>query len=198
MRSKNKLLYGVGLNDSRLPVRKYVDGKTVFFCPIYKTWSNMLKRAYCEKYQGKHPTYKDVTVCKEWLLFSNFRDWMIEKEWEGKDLDKDILFIGNREYSPDRCCFVSSGINSLLLDNKHRKGDYPTGVDYVKRNGKFRARCNFAGREETVGYYDNPESAEREYKKFKAKIIRITALEIDDISIRCGLFRHANKIQEAS
>lgn len=38
----------------------------------YKTWYRMLERCYSDKWKNKYPTYKNVTVCKEWLNFQNF------------------------------------------------------------------------------------------------------------------------------
>ena len=34
----------------------------------------LLKRCFCEKYQKRKPTYKNATVCKEWLDFQNFAE----------------------------------------------------------------------------------------------------------------------------
>ncbi len=121
----NKLVYCVGTNDADYVVRQFetivVDGKQqqkrVRMCSFYRAWSGMLRRGYSAQYKEKHPTYKDVTVCKEWHLFSNFKKWMEEQPWEGMCLDKDLLVKGNKEYSPSTCAFVPNRVNTLLIDH---------------------------------------------------------------------------------
>lgn len=90
-----KTIYGVGTNDANyLVVNKGVR------CPYYKKWSSMLERCFSKSLHKKHPTYIGCTVCNEWLLFSNFRSWMMKQEWVGMELDKDIISIGNKKYCP--------------------------------------------------------------------------------------------------
>ena len=71
----------------------------------YIEWCNMLRRCFDEKWKEKHPSYKDVTCCNEWLCFQNFAKWFdnnyYELEGARMDLDKDILYKGNKIYSPD-------------------------------------------------------------------------------------------------
>lgn len=85
---------------------------------IYTTWKRILERCYNKKFQEKHPTYKDATVCEDWYNFQNFAEWM-DENWkphmEGWHLDKDILLKGNKVYSPETCAFVPAKINSLLI-----------------------------------------------------------------------------------
>ncbi|TOB13963.1 hypothetical protein, partial [Vibrio parahaemolyticus] len=67
----NKLIQGVGINDA-----DYASSK----CPYYKKWHGIIIRCYDKSYQERKPSYVGATVCKEWLTFSNFRDWCIEQE----------------------------------------------------------------------------------------------------------------------
>ena len=103
--STPKLVFGVGINDADYVVQKfetigYVDGKQerklVWACPYYRAWKNMLARCYYHKVQGNRPTYSGCIVSEEWLRFSNFRRWMANQDFEGKQLDKDLLFEGNK------------------------------------------------------------------------------------------------------
>ena len=66
----SKLVYGVGFNDKTRPV--FVDGKSV---KEYKSWQNMLKRCFSEKYQTLYPTYKGCNVSDNFLNYSYFYDW---------------------------------------------------------------------------------------------------------------------------
>jgi hypothetical protein len=46
-------------------------------------------------------------------------------------LDKDILYKGNKIYSPDTCVFVPQEINALFVKNDANRGDLPIGVFYT-------------------------------------------------------------------
>lgn len=50
-------LYGVGVNDSGIPIKK--DGKKL---KEYDLWGCMLKRCYSDKYHQVQPTYKECEV----------------------------------------------------------------------------------------------------------------------------------------
>lgn len=98
------------------------DGNTT---PEYRTWAHMLERCYSKKYQERKPTYKGCTVCNEWLSFQNFARWFSENYYDisGETicLDKDILVIGNKLYSPNTCIFVPNSINVLFARRKKYK-----------------------------------------------------------------------------
>ena len=89
------LVFGVGLNDANYTVNPVVSGKS-YLCSIYSRWQGMLERCYSKKYQVLSKTYSECTVCEEWLTFSNFKTWMEQQDWKGKQLDKDIIKKGNK------------------------------------------------------------------------------------------------------
>lgn len=165
---KTKLIYDVGLNDADYVVKPRIGGKIVR-CPFYVTWTSMLKRCYSKKYQEKRPTYIGCSVCEEWLLFSNFKAWMTEQNWQGNELDKDIIKSGNKIYSPDTCVFVSSVTNSFLLDSAASRGEFLIGVCLDKRAGKCKAQCSnpFTREKEFLGYFDCPNLAHEAWRKRK-------------------------------
>ena len=91
---------------------------------IYDIWQQMVQRTNNPEKQAKHPTYKGAWVCEEWKLFSNFLNWCLANGYrKGLCLDKDILDIGNKCYSPDSCVFVSQAINNLLTHKQSKKSD---------------------------------------------------------------------------
>lgn len=184
-------LLGVGINDADYLVI-LTDAQTgkQERCPFYECWHHMLTRCYSAGYQDKRPTYKGCTVCDEWLTFSNFRAWMETQGWQGKHLDKDIITVGNKSYSPENCCFVSHRINSLLLDCGAARGKYPLGTSFHKRLGKYQARIGKMGKLQHIGSYDTAEAAETAYKAEKFKYIRSVAMTQTN-PIRDGLLRHA-------
>ena len=160
----------IGINDASYIVTTKVDGKQTM-CPYYSRWVNMIKRCYSDEYQARYPTYIGCSVCDEWLLFSNFKEWMTGLDWQGKELDKDILVQGNKIYSPDNCIFLTSAINSLLVANDADRGKYPQGVSFNKMKGKFGAQYRVNGKTKHLGHFDNPDEASAVYKKFKYQLI---------------------------
>jgi len=176
MIKKSKLVYGVGINDAGYPVTIYasVNGrrKQLWLCPFYRAWAGMMRRCYSAKCRAAFPTYKGCTVALEWRYFSAFRDWMTTQDWEGNQLDKDILRPGNKVYSPGTCVFVSCQLNSFLLDSAAARGSWPIGVDWFDRYGKFRARCRnpFTKKLESLGYFTEPSAAHESWRARKHEL----------------------------
>ena len=149
----------------------------------YVAWTGMLDRCFSENQKNTQPTYKDVTCCDEWLLYENFYEWLHSQENFDKlkdtkrwALDKDILYKGNKTYSPDTCCIVPQSVNCLFLKREAQRGDYPIGVTYRDDCG-FIASCHnpFTNRKEELGYYSTPEKAFQAYKVYKEGIIKQVA-----------------------
>lgn len=96
-------------------------------CPIYQKWVNMLLRVtmnekglICNRSESTITSYKDCKVCDEWLVYSNFKNWVLTQDYEGWDLDKDLIGDGTL-YSPNTCCFIPHKLNCLLV--VQNKGD---------------------------------------------------------------------------
>ena len=154
----------------------------------------MLKRSYCPSYHLRQPTYKDVTVCEEWKLFSVFRGWMEQQDWRGKALDKDLLGEGKKLYSPRTCCFIPQGLNNLLADGASIRGEFPRGVTYDKSRDKFMAKCSVDNRTKGLGRFDTAEDAEVAYLEFKAGLIEARAVEQSDERVKASLLAYASKL----
>lgn len=154
------LVAGVGLNDANYEVCVMVSGKK-HTCPFYYTWGAMLKRGYSEKWKQKNKTYLDVKVCAEWHTFSSFKAWMETQDWEGKQLDKDLLVQGNKVYSPETCVFIPAKVNSFLNRQKASRGDLPVVVTLHRKTGKFLAQCRNYNKptQDYLGLYETPEKA---------------------------------------
>lgn len=168
--SRRKLTHGIGVNDAEYMVQSNMIGKRAD-CPYYLKWKNMLKRCYSTAYQDKHQAYKGCSVSSEWLVFSSFKRWMIKQNWKGKELDKDLLFQGNKIYSSKNCLFVTQEINKLLISRKKSKGKYRQGVCFDKAKERFKAQLSIGGKVINIGFFDSELDASTEYKKAKYRHI---------------------------
>ena len=192
---------GVGINDAWYLVHLYDGEILIGKCPYYRSWLNMIKRCYCQKYKETHPTYNDCSAVKEWLLFSNFKEWMVTQDWEGKQLDKDLIVAGNKIYGPDKCIFVSSKINGILNNCAASRGALPQGVRFDSDTGKYRSECRVDGRKQSIGYFETELEAEYAYLVFKADLIAVTSLGLESIGnpiLFDALMRHSELFIEAA
>lgn len=164
----HKTVYGIGY----FGVGKYTSigvkgDKNKKKCLSYSKWQGMLFRCYSESGQLKYPTYKNVTVCKEWHNYQNFAKWFEENykpHMAGWHLEKDILTKGNKIYSPETCCFVPIEINSLIIGCDKSRGNYPIGVYLHKLGIKFVASLRMYNKTIYLGYFDTIEEAFETYK----------------------------------
>lgn len=189
IRKRNRLVQGIGVNDADYITEKRVNKKTIWFCPFYQKWKDMLKRCYSENYQRKYSTYKGCTVCNEWLTFSNFKAWMETQDWQGNQLDKDILFEGNKLYSPETCVFVDSSVNSFLLDCAARRGEYPIGVHWDKRINKYVAQVRVNNKRKHLGCFNDPNDAHLTWLKAKQEALLILIEDVEDQRIADALLK---------
>lgn len=199
MKQRNRLVYGVGINDADYHVVFQEHGKR-WVCPIYQAWSDMIRRCHNKKRQERHPTYRGCTVTQKWFSFLEFRAWMSHQDFEGKQLDKDILCPGNKIYSPETCAFVSQNINTFVTDSGATRGDLPLGVHLHKRSGKLVAQCRnpFTGKKEHLGYFLDSESAHEAWRNYKHKMALIYAdLQTDPRVAQALRTRYAPSLGES-
>ena len=111
---------------------------------LYLKWHDMINRCYNAKFHLRQPQYKGCTVCEEWLNYSNFKVWYDQNRIQGMslDLDKDILFKGNKVYSPETCCFVPHKINTLFLNSKKSGAICLLGYHIVKEIRNIVLKCH--------------------------------------------------------
>lgn len=190
LRRSGILIYGVGINDADYCI-EYLDEITNKRkkCIFYKKWVGMLERCYSDKLKIKHPTYKDCSVVPEWLSFMNFRRWMEKQDWKGKQLDKDLLFEGNKLYGPDNCVFVDRKVNTFVLDCGAVKGDYPTGVSFHQHTGKYQAQCHQSDKSKYLGVFDTPDEAHSVWREAKHKQATILAGQQTDKRVADALIK---------
>lgn len=148
----------------------------------YIKWHDMINRCYNERFLEKHPQYQGCTVCEEWKNFSNFKVWYESHKYGDVvlDLDKDILFKGNKIYDPAHVVLVPHEINGLFVNGKGKRGDLPLGVYFDKDKGKYRACMAFMGRQIKLGIFETAEDAFARYKEYKEDFIKDIAEQYKD------------------
>lgn len=88
----------------------------------YRTWKEMLRRCYTDKYHDSNVfCYISVEVDERWHCYANFQQdikqiegynkWLSDNTW---DLDKDAMSGKIKLYSKDTCIFVSHSDNVSL------------------------------------------------------------------------------------
>lgn len=202
--AKSGTVCSIGINDADYPLimtveLPYKEGKrqqkVLWRCPYYARWAAMLERCCSERFKNKYQTYNDVTCSKEWLTFSNFKSWMETQDWEGKDLDKDLLVYQNKIYSPETCCFLDHNINTFLLTNGKTRGKYPLGVSFSNRDHLYMSRAKIGrGEIKYLGCFKNPQDTHKAWQKAKAALAFDLALNQTDERIKQGLMRVYEKI----
>lgn len=183
----SKLILGVATNSGG-KYKSKIGGKRA---EAYTTWYSMLQRSYYPKLHASRPTYIGCSVSDQWLEYQDFAEWFEAHEYSnhGYELDKDLLLPGNKIYTPDRCAFVPSQLNSLLTDHGATRGQYPQGVSLNKNTNNFRARITIDGKQRCLGCFDTELDAYLAYKEAKEANVKRMALEWQD--------RIANNVFEA-
>lgn len=199
-----RLVQGVGINDADYVTQKwetigYVVGKRkqklIWVCPYYRAWTDMLKRCYSTKFQERQPTYKGCSVSEEWLTFSVFKNWMEAQNWEGKQLDKDLLFEGNKIYSSKTCVFVTPMVNSFTSDRGNDRGEWMIGVCWNKRENKFISSCRnpFTKKQEHLGYFASEQEAHNTWLNRKLELAKeLAAIQTDERVAKALIERYTN------
>jgi hypothetical protein len=150
-------------------VGKYTSNGDDVVC--YQTWNDMLKRCYAPKSKSDARIYYNVTVHPSWHNYQVFAKWFYINYTKGYRLDKDLMVIGNNEYSPDTCCFVPNDVNSFITGkrrrgvyycNKYKKWASEWGIGTLPPNGKMRTS--------RIEYYNCETEAVFAYKKVKQNL----------------------------
>ena len=201
---QKKLVCGIGINDAGYVTQvnetvAWVDGKRkqrmLWLCPFYRTWKDMLQRCYSGKSRVKYPTYAGCSVVTEWHRFSVFKAWMEKQDWEGNQLDKDLLQHSNKVYGPEHCIFVSRQVNMFMLECSAARGDWPLGVFLCKKSNKFHAKCSnpFTKKRDDLGLLSCPNEAHQAWlKKKREHAIALAALQTDARIAKALLDRYAS------
>lgn len=186
---KRRKVCGVGINDADYKVNTYIiesaPGKTstrrvAQVCPFYKRWSTIVNTAYAKR----SDRYGKLTVCEEWLTFSNFKRWMEQQDWENKYLDYKFFDPENTVYSPEGCCFLSQAVVRFFSEGMLGNDSLPVGV-YWSESGKiFRATIATPGGAQDLGSYTSPEEGFYRWLERKRELAQTVADDEADPRIK--------------
>lgn len=169
--ARRSSLYGKGINDAPY-MTSYSEGGVLYICPFFLRWKEMFTRCYSKRWLKTHPTYQGCEVSPEWHSFMAFRAWMETQQWVGKQLDKDLLSLDKKIYSPQTCLFVSRQVNSLFNKREFAQGSLPLGI--YPRKGKFEVGCSMGeGKRVWIGVYATVGEAIDAYISAKRKAVSI-------------------------
>lgn len=160
---KTKLVAGVGFNDADYETKNY---------KIYEVWSSMLLRCYGVSIKKSRPNRRNFYVCDGWLTFSNFKEWMKNKDWDSKEISVTIISTDNRCYSPSTCFFVTKMVSGFISrDFVVKAGGLLPGVS-IEKNGTYKAsiRNPFTKKREYLGLHGSEIVAHLTWKKRKNEL----------------------------
>lgn len=146
---------------------------------IYNLWLHARNRCTIgSRSQETGPTYKGCTLFKDWYDYDAFHEWVVSNKFYQSicrngfyyQLDKDVLFKGNKIYSPSTCEFLPREINTFFTKRGACRGDTPIGV-YRFEGGTYRAMISnpFTGKSEHLGLYQDPTNAFDKYREQKER-----------------------------
>lgn len=158
----------------------------------YLIYNAIYKRCYDTEYKRYHQHYKEATMYEGWrndpeLFIEWYESNYYECDDENMQVDKDLLFPGNKEYHPLKCCILPQKINNILSNSKKHytrdtsiltrkiNKELPIGVRYDNAREKYYGQITMDGKTITLSYWSTPEEAFKEYKKHKQAYILIIA-----------------------
>ena len=144
----------------------------------YQNWIAMIRRCYDERRKKTYSSYYGTCeVCSEWHNFQVFGTWYEQNFYqvgnERMHIDKDILYPGNKIYSPDTCILVPQRVNEIFHKNGKKIVDTDLPETIRRRGDKFYVEFRSKG----IGTYDTVEECLEKYNIKKLEYLRNSADE---------------------
>lgn len=135
----------------------------------YKIWKGIMYRIF----SGENKTYKNVSVCEEWLNFQNFAKWYDENYPKHIndikfEIDKDLkqYSFDFKIYSPETCVWLPKRINIFI----YRKHKNTISISYDKSRNKWvSGTTDFNTGEFIRKRFNTQEEAHEFYLKVRAE-----------------------------
>lgn len=163
----------------------------------YSVWRSMMNRCYGDGGCNTHKAYFDCSVHPDWHNFQEFAMWFENNHIEGFELDKDLIFQGNRLYNPYTCVFLHKVVNGFLASCKGSRGKYPIGCSYNKEHGLFESSGHdpINNKKKRLGYFKTPEECNSAWIKYKKQM---SLSLIENGYLVCDRTKHALLIRDWS
>jgi len=121
---------------------------------------------------------------------------MIQQPWQGNELDKDIILMGNKEYHPDYCAFVPTHVNTAIHSTKRsNKHNLPLGVHryFTNQGTRYHTTLMRHGLP-TIrkGAFITPEETHAYYLNAKSDYLMYLAGTQQDPRVKAGLLAWAS------
>lgn len=164
--------------------QEYIPYITLKSNAAYSIWNGIYMRCYIDN--------NGSSMCDLWRYNKDsFAEWWsseyYECDGESMAVDKDLLFPGNKEYAPDKCCIIPQTLNTMLSNcKKHRlpkwktaKMDMPLGVRHDNGMKMYYGEIRPCGHDEVIrlSYWNTPEEAFEEYRIIKKADITVMAVK---------------------
>lgn len=187
--------------------QKYIEYENKASYMANVTYYGIRKRCSDDIGNCYHACYEKTTMCNEWLENTTaFVKWYLEHFYEvnGETMavDKDLFGNDFNEYSPEHCCILPQGLNTLLANCKKHyhngKADeevLPLGVQKNSR-GKYYGCITFTGSNKAISLseWDTAEEAFTEYKLMKQADILLVAARYKE-SIPNYIYKRLLKVE---
>lgn len=120
---------------------------------------------------------------------------METQDFVGKQLDKDLLFEGNKVYSDETCVFVTREVNMFTTDSGASRGEWLIGVYWCKAKGKFKSKCSnpWVKKQEHLGYFTSEQEAHNAWAKRKLELAyELAEIQTDERVAKALIKRYTN------
>lgn len=108
---------------------------------LYKIWSGMLLRCFNHNHSsGLYYRDRGITVCNEWMDYTNFRHWALTNGYANKlTIDR----IGShKNYEPENCRWVTVQQNNINKGTYKNNTSGTTGVYWSKKDKKWKVQIS--------------------------------------------------------
>lgn len=139
----------------------------------YSLWKAMLQRVHTMS------NYSEVRVSERWTCLQHFGKDINRMENYGQSdfqLDKDLLFPGNKVYSRSKCCFIPREVNAALTSLLVSK---ESGV-FQTRSGKWEVKLYEFGKQIGRQVFSDVETAKVFRMKHKVDYLKRLANKYKD------------------
>lgn len=144
---------------------------------VQLTWANMQARCregsairkLCPTYIGCYSSFLDFYDFEEWF---NCQPKSRNRDANGKswEIDKDLCYDGNLEYSKEKCVFIPHSVNAFFLSSGKTRGNLPQGVTFDRFANRYTSQIRYAGKQNKLGRFTCQNEAHKAWQIKKLEL----------------------------